>query len=238
MAKKNSKLIDPALITSVALHNASQKGFEGLNGGEPLCEDNSSSASADELKVDLAARQMEHCLEAWNFLSQATWSLLNSQDNQAVHMSYYAEVRAAGSLLAATGIAQKGTPSYFLRNNGTRARFTNPTHQLIREIWPTWTEREDAREAFEKLRIAPSITLKDVIEALNLSSNSTTNALKNWGFELTNIDNDHKARNDASYNAQYIYGSIPLIDDKEHTELVHLIWQHLAPAAKIQLHCK
>jgi hypothetical protein len=230
IAMAKNKIIDPVDITNIALQNAAQMGFEGLNNGEPLCQDNSSSASSEELKIDLAARQIEHCLEAWNFLSQATWALLNSQDNQAVHMSYYAEVRSAGSLLAATGIAQKSTPSYFLRSDGTRAKFTNPTHQLIRDIWPAWTERSDAREAFEKLQIAPSITLKDIFEALNLSSNSTTNALKDWGFELTNIDKDHTARNDASYNVQYIYDGVPKIEEREHTHLVYLIWQHLIPS--------
>ncbi|MEP4467154.1 hypothetical protein, partial [Marinobacter alexandrii] len=85
--------------------DAAFQGFYGLNSGDKLCQDFSYSKQASELEIDLAARQVEHCLEAWNFLSQAAWGLVNAQFNQATHMAYYSEIRAADSLFASTGIA-------------------------------------------------------------------------------------------------------------------------------------
>ena len=55
-----------------AKNDASRDGFHNFLTGNILCQDRSRSSNVSELEVDLAARQIEHCLEAWNFLSQAT----------------------------------------------------------------------------------------------------------------------------------------------------------------------
>ncbi len=216
-------------VASNSLANASIDGFKNLSSGNALCSNMSASKKAEELKVDLAARQIEHCLEAWNYLSQATWSLLNGQENQAIHMAYYSEVRSADSLFAATGIAEKEHPGYYINKSSSRKDIKFPTHLFIREIWPEWCKRSDAIEAYSNLKVVSSLNLADIGKALNLTSQSGSGPILSWGYELIHFSNDHKTRNEASYQASYIYNGITSSNAKGYAELVSLAWEHLLP---------
>lgn len=211
--------------------NASLQGFYGLSSGIKLCNDYSKSLQSDELEIDLAARQIEHCLESWNFLSQSAWALVNAHSNQATHMAYYAEVRAADSLFASTGIAVKKHPSYYLNDRDQRVEISGngaSTHSLIRGLWPTWCKRVDATSIFNNLKVAQSVSLQDVWDAMGVKGSGQEGLLA-WGYELTNLSKDHSSRNTASYEVLQSYqGIFPAQTQNKH-KFLSLVWEHLVP---------
>lgn len=214
-----------------ALDNAAQAGFSLLNNGDPLTQQPPSNPTADQLKTDLAARQIEHALEAWHYLSQSAMALLNNHEEIAIHLAYYAEVRAANSLLAATGINNKERPSYYIDSRDNLRKLDVRTHELIRLIWGKWHIRSDTKHAFTSLQIAPSVTLEDIGVALGIQ-NIQSNPLQQWSFELVHFTGDHKARNMASYNVTKTYSGIPPIQFGKNANLLKLIWEHMRPAVR------
>lgn len=214
-------------VVSDSLLNASKDGFRNLVGGEPFVQDNSSSIVRAELEADLAARQIEHCLESWHYLSQALAAYLNGQDNIAIHMGYYSEIRSANSLFASTGIAIKGGTNYYLDSNGVRRSFDTRTHRAIREIWSTWCSRPDALEAFEQLKVHPSIVMQDLYASIGISSIPASSVLA-WGYELVQFGDDHTARNAASYDTKKAYSSLEDVDNLDRGIFVGLLWDHLS----------
>lgn len=225
--RSNSKVMAACqAAANNAYNNAALSGFRRLQSGPTLTSNFSSSTSFNELATDLAARQIEHCLEAWSYASQSLFALLSGNQNIAIHLAYYSEVRSANSLFASTGIAIKEHPNYYIGSSGQRRRLEAPTHKAIRKIWPDWCKRADAQEAFESLKVAPSISMGDISSSMGLS-NSHQNSLLKWGYELIHFSGDHLSRNNASYNAYKIYDQIPPLDTQEHGEFVALIWEHL-----------
>lgn len=209
-----------------AKDNAAKNGFARLTNQAQLVENKSTSSDALELEADLAARQIEHCLVAWNYLSQALIALLNGQDDIAVHLAYYSELRAANSLLASTGVANKELKSYYLNQNNQRRACEVPTHNFIREIWKNWCNRADSQEAFSTLKVYPAITIADVSQAMGLSANHNNPLLK-WGYELVEFSKDHRSRNVASYQIKSAYTAIEPLDEKDYCKFVFTLWEHL-----------
>lgn len=153
-------------------------------------------------------------------------------------MAYYAEIRAANSLLSASGIAEKSNSSYLLKTDNTRETFEARTHSFIKDIWPYWCKRNDAIQAYESLYIAQSLTLGDIATALSLSRLSHGQTINRWGFELTRFYNDSNARNKASYDTTLAYNGIPKLANKDYCKVVALAWEHLQPggiAGQMQL---
>lgn len=210
-----------------SLLDAALPGFSGFSSGDILVDNKSSSSDIYEMQADLAARQVEHCLEAWEYLSQAAMAMLGCQDDIAIHLAYYSELRSANSLLASTGIANKENKSYYINFDSKRKACRVKTHQFVRDIWQDWCKRPDTLDAFTSLRILPSITLDDVYQAVGLKSTPNRDLLK-WGYELLNFGDDHASRNRSSYQVYRVYEGIDNSDEKKHGKLMQLIWSHLS----------
>lgn len=228
MAKKKS---NPEKIFAIdaaqnALLDASLQGFPSLKFGDILVDDYSSSGVVKEMQADLAARQVEHCLEAWEYLSQAILAMLSCQDDIAIHMAYYSELRSANSLLASTGIANKENKSYFVNSASKRQARQVRTHHFVRDVWKDWCKRPDSIEAFTSLKVLPSVTLSDIYNALSLRNDPSRSLLK-WGYELLSFEKDHTSRNRSSYQVHRVYTGVGDSDSKRHGDLVRLIWSHL-----------
>jgi len=60
--------------------------------------------SIDEARTFIAASSLSHSLDGWGYLAHAVESLLKGDKGIAVHLAYYAELRATMSFLACEGI--------------------------------------------------------------------------------------------------------------------------------------
>lgn len=171
----------------------------------------------------LAAEQIGHLVEGWRYASAATHALLNHSSRQALHFAYYAELRAAMSLFAFSGIRVKRDDFFYLDSSATRHRVDSiGTHDAVWGLWKQWVNRSDAQSLFlDGIKLHPSISLRDVVAGVRYVNASAT--LTDWGIDLLDATNDHLARNAASYEAEYI--SHPLSPmKKDDAELIKSIW--------------
>lgn len=63
--------------------------------------------------VLLARDQIVHLLEGWLNFSASVSCLLNNSNSQSIHLAYYAELRAALSLFAWSGISLRQNNYFF-----------------------------------------------------------------------------------------------------------------------------
>lgn len=153
-------------------------------------------------QTTLAAEQLVHLVEGWRYAAAATNSVLSHAKDQALHLAYYAELHAAMSLFAWSGIRVKQGAYYYLDSNGNQVR-TAPqrTHEAVWGLWKEWVKRTDAKSLFnDNIRLHPSVTLSDVVGSVRYVNTAAT--LTNWGLDLWDATHDHIARNNSSYEAR------------------------------------
>lgn len=181
----------------------------------------SSSASPQTI---VAAEQIIHMIEGWRYASAAVSAYLSHSKGTATHFAYYAELRAAMSLFAWSGMRIKQYDYFLLDGTGNKVDFANhPTHKTVWELWQRWTQRTDTKDLFNnRIYLYPGVTLGNVLSALQYVSPKTT--LQQWGMDLLEVSNDHKARNHSSYEAHWTSSPLTLMPTAN-AELIREIWK-------------
>lgn len=161
-------------------------------------------AASDEL----AAEQTVHLCDGWRYATSAISAFLRNAQAEAIHYAYYAELRAAMSLYAGTGIRIRQGQNYYVDNAGTKHPI-NPagkdekmqlrTHTIAWELWERWVKRSDVSDLVQNgLRISPAVSLRTIIPGLALFS--TEDMVLKWGSDLlADPKADKDERNIASY---------------------------------------
>lgn len=169
--------------------------------------------STDHCEV-LAGEHIIHMVECWRYLSSAMYAYLNNEEQHAIHLGYYAELRAVLSLYAGSGIQanknyEKNEPPYWIDEDGNKNSLKNKikTHDFAWEVWKKWTARSDAKDLLlNSIFLQPGVSLNNFIPHLCLFKPDAL--LKTWGYDLLKLNEDHLARNIASYQAYW--GKSPL----------------------------
>lgn len=148
----------------------------------------------------LAVDALVHLTEGWRFLSAALSSMLGNAPAQAVHFAYYAELRAAMSLLSSHGMRVSNQDNSYLEHGGTSKVppwRKERTHTVVWKLWKAWAATPAAEALlFDQLKILPSVTIGDLKASVGrIAANPT---LTRWALDLA-MGNEHKARNQASY---------------------------------------
>ena len=78
-----------------------------------------SIANFDDVAAFIGASAFTHCADAWSYIGRAADALLHGDVHASVHLTYYGELRAAKSLLAAEGIFVGNRYSCALNTNST-----------------------------------------------------------------------------------------------------------------------
>lgn len=184
------------------------------------------NAATNDTPAFVAAEQLVHLLDGWKYVSAAFNAYLTNSRSAGTHFAYYAELRAALSLFAGSGIRVNQSDSYFLDSGGTKHQIVGDTrtHSITWKIWQNWIKRLDAIELLTKhVRLITGVTLGDFAGAGNVLSF----VLQNWGYDLFYLARDHRARNTASYEPAV---NTPLrgMEDPE-AALIKRIWTLLLP---------
>ncbi|MDH0214206.1 hypothetical protein EGJ12_18900 [Stutzerimonas stutzeri] len=176
----------------------------------------------------LAAEQIFHMIEGWRYISAATTAYLSHSKHTALHFAYYAELRAAISLLSWSGIRVRQADHYYLDSTGSKKIVTNsPTHKAVWGLWQHWVKRPDAERLFrDQIRLTPGVCLADVLKALQYVKPSQT--LQSWGIDLAKIQDDHTARNNSSYEAFWIDAPLSKMAEED-LKLILTLWKLLLP---------
>lgn len=147
----------------------------------------------------LAVEALLHLTEGWRFLSAALSSMLANAPAQAVHFAYYAELRAAISLLSSHGMRVYNRDNSYLERGGTSKVppwQKTPTHTVVWKLWEAWATTPAAESLLLQLKILPSVTVGDLKASVGRVAANPT--LTRWALDLA-MGQEHTARNEASY---------------------------------------
>lgn len=164
--------------------------------GAPLL----AQAEPETTPAALAADALVHLTEGWRFLSAALSSILCNAQAQAVHFAYYAELRAAISLLSSHGMrVSNGNNSYVELGGASKDPTWRklPTHKVVWALWEAWATTPAAEALLlGQLKILPSVTIGHLKSSVGRVATNPT--LTRWALDLA-MGNEHVARNEASY---------------------------------------
>lgn len=180
----------------------------------------SSSVSHAELIEYISASAPAHLIDGWSYLGRATDAILRGDLNAAIHFGYYAELRAAMSLLACEGIGvfkgkhplidQTGaatTPITHITKswNKNRKKYDKQGAGTHKVVWPLlhhWGSLKRAANLIEEIIAPDGYLLRQWLDALSIPTSTKAISkqwLTSWGTDLTRLTDDHDSRNLASY---------------------------------------
>ena len=146
-----------------------------------------------------------HVLDGWRYLSLAATSTLQASRNKALHLAYYAELRAAMGILASSGIAVLNRKHFSITATGELRWFCGSTHTIAWEALTAWASSpSNAMIVIEALgiNVFAGISWLDACRATSTPEVIAAHWLKNWSFDLTQVIDDRDARNEASYRPE------------------------------------
>ena len=168
--------------------------------------------SDSQLTDYISASTLGHCFDGWSFLGRAMEAELAGDPGSARHLGYYAELRAAMSLLACEGIGIFNNSHAVVEGNGTCSRFGNSkgTHRIVWEVLDDWSRKTKGSDRLLAVIRPGGIPLREWIRQFNGSGQFvTSNWLEKWGLDLERLRSDRDARNLASYRPASLNGAPP-----------------------------
>ena len=160
----------------------------------------------------ICASTVGHCFDGWSYLGRAMEAELSGDPGAARHLGYYAELRAAMSLLACEGIGIFHNSHAVVKTDGICSRFGNSkgTHQVVWEVLDEWSGTNKCNDRLLGVIQPGGIPLTQWIEQFGGSTRFVTrNWLRKWGLDLRRLRSDRDARNLASYRPASVSGAPP-----------------------------
>ena len=153
----------------------------------------------------IAASVPLHSIDGWTFLARALTSYVNGNAHQAAHFAYYAELRAAMSILASQGIGVFNNQHFVVDQAGRCAPLSQSrgTHPFVWLALEHWSKSATAGERLLDIFIVANSTFKEWLSAPSgggsIAGAIAQHWLQEWGLDLSEVEVDHDIRNLASY---------------------------------------
>src|ERR1041384_1077116 len=160
------------------------------------------AADLQEMADYLALSTCCHALDGWRYLSQASVALMTGARSQAVHLAYYAELRAALSILASSGIGILNSKHFSLDSNGNVNWFAGNTHGTAWQCLTEWSHQPDQARKLMTCFQALGLSASEWAEACSATGSLDAiaqNWLGHWSIGLSKAGHDRLLRNEASY---------------------------------------
>lgn len=190
----------------------------------------------------LAKNQIMHMVESWRYLSSSINAFLKNSDGNAIHLAYYAELRAAMSLYAGSGILINNSRNAYIDFSGNFQYFRKATipgstpinaatHKITWGLWEHWTTTSSAIDILNKgiilFKTSPENLNLDII-GQKIGLMATKNLIQSWGVDLLQLSDDHNARNEHSY--QTYWTNKPLTKRNQNDiNYIKSLWKLLLP---------
>ncbi len=187
-----------------------------------------------ELAQYIAASPILHATDGWSYLGKAIVALLRGDPHRAIHLAYYAELRAATSLLAAEGIGIFSTNHFAITHrNSVRKFYSNMgTHRFAWACLSYWATTPNATQLFVRMIRPQGIELEDWFASVGGTSAIAPQAqawFRQWGVDLKEFAGDRDARNISSYQPDGIPDTWQ-VDGREALEFARDLWASLEPS--------
>ena len=181
----------------------------------------------------IAASGPLHCADGWTFLARSLDCYINGSPHQAAHFAYYAELRAAMSILATQGIGVFNNVHFIVNGAGVCVRVPQSmgTHDFTWAALDHWTKNPSSGEAVLKLFTVSGATIFEWFQnraGAPVAGSFASNWLKEWGLDLSVIGEDHLIRNSSSYRPNEL---APLASDaRACSAFLRELWTLLQPS--------
>ena len=188
-----------------------------------------------DAKSYLAASSVIHSFDGWHYLTASINALLNGDVSVAIHLAYYAELRATSSFLASEGIGVFKTHHFCLSANSQLVKdpYSQSTHKFIWNAIQKWGESPKQSNILNYF----IYNGKSFREWLPYIPNSNTERvtplfikdwLTKWCFDIKEFENDRDVRNLLSYRPFYNRVS-PYPNLSEKAGMINSFWKILEP---------
>ncbi len=152
----------------------------------------------------IAASVCLHANDGWSYLGRSVGCLLAGDMHRALHLAYYAELRAAMSLLASAGIGIFNRKHFVISAKDTtkKLRTREGTHVAAWMALEQWCKRRISGDMFATLVRPEGLTLEEWFQPHGGARAIAPQAkgwFMQWGMDLGFASNDRDARNESSY---------------------------------------
>ena len=182
----------------LSLHNPYQKDPVGR-----ISSDIKSGRLAnDHLAEYVAASAVIHCFDGWSYLGRALEAEMAGDPDASRHLGYYAELRAAMSVLASGGIGVFDSQHIVVDGAQVCDVLTKfgGTHNFVWNALEIWAESEVGYKSVFRSIKPGGLPLSEWLEQFHAGAHFVgTKWLQQWGLDLSRLTDDRRARNLASY---------------------------------------
>lgn len=231
----NSNQLKNNAISAISRHHDSTKSF---------------LLRSNDVNTYVGASTISHLLDGWGYLSQSVNALMSGNTGAAIHLAYYAELRAVMSILASEGIGVFNNKHIGLKDNADFSLFLKKstvnsprgkplgTHEFAWDAFEKWC-RSDVKPSYNLLRIfkVKGSTFSELLPGFHpqatqlVSSTIAKTWLKNWAFDVKKYKSDRNLRNFVSYRPQSISDFDKQQDFKSTIEKVYSLFHVLSPTS-------
>lgn len=152
----------------------------------------------------IAASAPLHCADGWSLLGRALHCHADRDADATRHLAYYAELRAAMSLLATEGIGVFYRRQFVVEAPlGCEELRSGGTHEFVWLALEHWSGLPRSAELLATVIRPGGVPLEDWLQHFRGAVASWlpigTDWLRSWGLDLKRLSEDRDARNEASY---------------------------------------
>lgn len=158
-----------------------------------------------DLREYIAASVMIHCIDGWAYLGRALGAQLEGDHDCSRHLGYYAELRAAMSILGAHGIGVFDKKHVVVNSKSrcTKMPGNKNTHVFVWDALDEWATTPDAKDCISDSIRAGGQSLAGWLHYFSigpaLSASLAGDWLRAWGLDIKRLAGDRDARNLSSY---------------------------------------
>jgi hypothetical protein len=182
----------------------------------------------------IAASAIVHSLDGWAYLGRAIHALLVGDHDAARHLGYYAELRAAMSLLASEGIGVFNRKHVVVSRLGRCSLMPRSpgTHVFVWEALEEWVNSPSAASHVLGMISGGESRLDEWMNhvgAIPAFQGQLAKAwLLGWGLDISQLADDREARNLSSYRPTSLTTGRPL-DANSVFKFVSTMWRLCEP---------
>ena len=166
-----------------------------------------------ELGEYIASSVPLHLADGWNYLSRAFDASSRGDRGSTYHLAYYAELRAAMSLLAAEGIGIFNSRHIALNDKFQTTVYHSNTHEATWAVLSSWSKEQDKAEALLRSISIETVNLSDWLRLVGVAVPARQFVAKEWltawSVDLDIYDDDRTRRNETSYRPTRIRTPAP-----------------------------
>ncbi len=181
----------------------------------------------------IAASAPAHAADGWNLLGRAVEATTRGDVHSAVHLAYYAELRAAMALLATEGIGIFQDDHVILTEKRKFKVLKGiGTHVATWLILDYWSGLRRSTDLLSRIIRPAGISLQDWLRGFGINTRAFGRKyFRSWGLDLRHLSKgqDREARNRSSYRPTCL-SSNALLTAAECAKFVQEFWRLWEPS--------